>query len=727
VPDPDRRNSGTGHPIWLYLGIVALALAFGLPLCRRAIILSDEGYLLQQSLDLLEGRVLYRDMDAFITPGMWFLLAGTFALFGPSVLASRALILVAYVALALVGFRIVAGMAGRAWGLTAVLALLLFSVWAFPAWTLAFYSPVSILFALAALERLLAWQRNLRPQNLAWVGFLLGLSILFKQNYGVFASIAAALGYLAARLDETGITKGPLREFPREIGWLAAGGLAAGLPFLAYLIASGTFLDAWTSLVVHPFEFGGRHDIPYAPLSDLWLPNLYQNFVEKLTYLSYAFLQTPPILWLHPARIVHRMHALLYWIAPMIFASGMILALLSGRARGKRIDAPLFSVIAFGGLIFLGVFPRADFNHLVNVYQPVLLAGVLSIWRGLALIPSQRIAIRRGLVIVAIALPLAYASVAIYWYAMLVERLDTPIDEARGGVLVSAREAAEIGYQLQTIHSKTRDGEALLTLPDLAMLNFLAERPVPSAWYNLYEHHIAADEGLGVARSTEAKGVNLAIARYNNFFSDRVGLLDYAPALAHYLITHFERRFVGGKENYIVYERREEILSEQPFENALESCTTEEDLVEIRHHLLFSALYHKSRPDEPMPPTGLGTRCRIQVPAGGGILALEVGYRRPHGTHPGTTLEISIDLVDGGTRQRLLAETLPVVRGGNSPRQQAFKRFEIDLENWSGRAVELLFTTRLEGAVLRHPMEFREFAMIYRDVRIQQGAGGARP
>ena len=130
MSDTLRRIGSAGQPIWIYLLIAAAAVAFGWPLCRRALILSDEGYLLQQALDLLGGQVMYRDMDAFITPGMWFAVAGVFALAGPSVIASRFLILLAFVALALVGYRIVAPASGRAWGWAAVGSLLLFSVWA---------------------------------------------------------------------------------------------------------------------------------------------------------------------------------------------------------------------------------------------------------------------------------------------------------------------------------------------------------------------------------------------------------------------------------------------------------------------------------------------------------------------------------------------------------------------------------------------------------------------
>jgi hypothetical protein len=280
---------------------------------------------------------------------------------------------------------------------------------------------------------------------------------------------------------------------------------------------------------------------------------------------------------------------------------------------------------------------------------------------------------------------------------------------------------------VRLIRDHTPEGGALLTLPDLTMLNFLAEREVPSAWYNLYEHHIANDRGRGVAEAAEEKNVRYAVARFNNFFSDRVGLLDYAPDLADYLISNFERSFVGGRENYIVYTRRDEPEVQHPYIDLLASCDVEDPGEEIRKHLLFSALYHKGRKGSPMTEEGLVTRCQVQVPEGGGVLALEVGYRKPFRSDRGTRLDISIDLVDEKSRQPILEERLPVIPWQDSPRQQAFKRFEIDLEPWAGRTVDLEFATHLQGTIQDSVLDLKGFAMIYRDPRLQTKAGGARP
>ena len=103
---------------WVPWALGAVVLLFGYTLCRRWIILSDEGFLLLQSLDMARGLVPYRDMDSFVAPGVWFLLAGLFKVVEPSVLATRMLALACYASTVWVGARIVDRLAGRrfAWG-----------------------------------------------------------------------------------------------------------------------------------------------------------------------------------------------------------------------------------------------------------------------------------------------------------------------------------------------------------------------------------------------------------------------------------------------------------------------------------------------------------------------------------------------------------------------------------------------------------------------------------
>src|SRR5262245_35434683 len=186
---------------WGFLASVGV-VAFAVSLCQRTINLTDEGYLLSQVVDMLSGKVLYRDMDAFVSPGIWFLLAGLFSVTEPSVLASRGLALAGYLATVFLTYRIAARLTSQAFAWGAVGILMTFTVWAFPAWTSAFYSPFAILFALAALDRLLEWRASRRTGQLFLCGLAIGLSIVFKQNYGAFALAGTVLAAGAICLEQ---------------------------------------------------------------------------------------------------------------------------------------------------------------------------------------------------------------------------------------------------------------------------------------------------------------------------------------------------------------------------------------------------------------------------------------------------------------------------------------------------------------------------------------------
>ncbi len=713
------------RPRWLNALLLALVAGFGWVLCMRALVLSDEGYLLLQAWDLLQGRVLYSEMDSFVAPGVWFLLAGAFAAFGPSVFVSRVVVLIAWLALVVCTERMVTRHVSRRAGLAAAALVVAFTPWAFPAWTFAFYSPFSVLFAIIALERLLAWWDGAGSRALFACGLFLGLSIVFKQNYGVFALLGACIGFGAMCLERH--REGALdarRDVLVPIGITAGGVLAAGTPVLVYLLATGAFPAAWQSLVVHPFEFAGAHDIPVAPFGALFDPDLFTDGVERLTYLAYAKLNTPPIAPLQAFRGVQRMHVLLYWIPLPIFVGGLLLSL---HPVARRIDPVLLTVTLVCGAVYLGLFPRADFNHLVNVYQTVIVAGAFVVPAGLRRLGAASPGGARALAVFVTALALLYAAVGVHWWNQLRTRLVIDIGGERGGVKIGRLEAENLGYMIRAVEARTRKGEPLLTVPDLAMVNFLTDRPMPSAFYNLYEHHIAFDGGQSVVDGAEAAGGRVALTRYNNFFSDRRGLLDYAPALADYLETDYRRVALGGNDDYIVLEKRREPIEKRPWIDALDRCDTAEvspRLVEVRRHLLFSALYHKSRQGFEIPAEGSLTRCRVRVPEAGGELRLEVGYRPPFEVDRGTSLEAVVSIEDAIGRHELGRERFRVaVKKGGGP-QLPYRRLAVDLAAWAGQEVELVFETRLDGSVRVHPLDFKGFAQVYRDVRIVHGDDG---
>ncbi|MEE2674756.1 MAG: glycosyltransferase family 39 protein [Myxococcota bacterium] len=716
---PEADSSTAARRAWLIRAGVALALvAFAVPLCRRSIVLADEGYILMQSWDLLNGKILYREMDAFVTPGIWLLLAGTFKLLGPSVIASRVPALIALIALYGTGYRITSRLAGPGYAALALVGLLVGTVWAFPGWTFAFYSPFSVLFALLALDRLLAWRDTERVRDLAWCGALVGLSIVFKQNYGVLALAGLAAGAMAIRAEQ-GLSGGAwLRSVATDARWLAAGTAAAGLPFVAYLGVEGALSAAWQSLVLHPFEFSGRHDIPYLSLGALARADFLKDGGEMLTYAAQPIYRVPPMSgWLYQTGIVERMHVLYYWAPPVVLLIGAALSYRPDRER--VIDAGLFSLVAVAGGVFLGVFPRADFNHLANVYQPIVLAGVVVTHRLLLPREGTRSPMAKLLAGFALLGAAAYAVVAAYWYVALIEHLDTKVTTPRAGVLARPEQAERIDYQVRTIQAETAPGEALLTVPDLSMLNFLTDRPLPSAFYNQYEHHIAHDQGAAVVQGSERSGVRLAVTRFNDFFSDRIGLREYAPTLSAYLRTHFEMKYTMGREDFIHLVRRSRPIALPEETSILPFCDISPGYQEIREHLLFPALYHDPGTGGEMEAATIETLCQIAVPREGADLSIRVAYRAPSTVAPGTTLTAEI-LVIGHNHKTLIArKQFAVEPEGIDVRRRVFaQELRADLSDWAGSPVRLLLRTTRRGRVHVRPFERQGFGTVWEDPKL---------
>ncbi|MED5262761.1 MAG: hypothetical protein VX574_10225 [Myxococcota bacterium] len=716
---------GEKHQRWILIVVALLVLLATASLCWRGIVLSDEGYLLLQALDLRDGKVLYRDMDAFVTPGIWLLLAGLFSVVEPSVLASRFLALLCLLSTIAVSYIIVSRLAGRIYALACVGGLLVFSVWAFPAWTFAFYSPFAVMFALWGLERLLAWSQSKKARDLFFVGLWLGLSISFKQNYGVYALVGAAAGFIALHREAGESWTGCVRRLGGASIPVGMGLALIGLPLVGYFATQGALPQLFDSLVVRPFAFAGLHDIAYPDPLKIFDSEFMQSMVNQLTYGAAPLYQTSALLGLpRLSSLAGNLNILLFWVPPMVLGAGLLLAFSPARSA-LRIDAKLFSVVAMSGLLFLGVFPRADFNHLINVYQPVVVAGAVVTHRILKRYPAPRkFFINFGLGCCAVSLAL-YTVIAGSWFVSMVRSMDHELDVPRGGILLNELTVHMLDFQIQRIQDSTAPGEAILTVPDIAMLNFLADRPIPGRYYNLYEHHINRDEGAGVVEGVEENGVRLAISRMSNFFSDRRGLREYAPQLATYLKTNFDITYVMSRDGFVYLERRETPKPTPNTINALADCEGLDPAIDggkiLESHVLFDALY--LYPGTWGKRTAVEAHCRVTVPPNS-ELALRIGFQPPHSVEPGTWLMAEILALTGDRSEKLLARIFDVappgfMQWGSVP----YPEFRVDLSHLADEEVTLVFRTTRSGNLNLGLFYLGGFAMAWEDPRLEPISG----
>jgi hypothetical protein len=725
------------------LALVALAVAalvaVGAWLLPRGINLSDEGFLLQQAVDMREGKVLYRDIEMFIAPGIWFLVAGLFALVEPSVLASRLLAGVSYAALAALIFRLVqheiGGRAGVRAGAVCIAVYAALAVWSFPHWTWAWYSPYSILFALFAMQAVLAWRRDRRPLRLLGVGVCVGLTALFKQNYGFFALAGCALGVMAVRLESREPWGAGLRAIVFDGLRIAAGVALAILPFVLYFGAHGALWSIYDRFFLYPLEFTTAANIPYLPFSALFDHAIFADRVTSTNYLAQLALSTPAGTPFLPGPFaIHVLHALLYWLPPFVLAAGVGLSL--RREAGRlALDAPLFASTALSGFLFLGVFPRADFTHLVTVYQPLFVTAALVWHRASQRLPpptAEDLAAQPSWLLwlpVAGGVALAgfYALTAAAWLAHLVQSMTTPLPQKRGGVLVHEITAVGINQLVEVVRAHTREGEPFFGIPDMAMINFLAERPVPGSQYQTYAHMIARDQGALTTRQLEAASIDFAIARYDNVLSTEPLLSRYAPILADYLERHFQATWMIQNDQYLLLERREPPRMPLPRESVLGDCTFAGGNAapsSVREHFFFESLFQPLDPDA--SAQSAETRCRVHVPEGA-ILAVQIGYKRPIGMERGASLVAEI-LAETGSRppERLLREKLEVQRM-NVDGVRVPETRRIDLIRFPGlanRDVTLVFRTERQGRVKLSPFILETYGLFFQDPVLELGKAG---
>ncbi|MFT5695134.1 MAG: hypothetical protein ACI9QQ_001109 [Myxococcota bacterium] len=735
---PAAATHSSSHSIAHVAAALAVgvgALFFVVPLASRCLTMADEGYLLLQALDMANGKLLYRDMDAFVTPGMWFLLAAVFKMTEPSVWASRIPVIIGYVALIALSYRIPRQISGPRAGLVSIVLMMICTVWAFPAWTFAFYSPFSVLFALAGLERLLAYRVSWRRRDIILAGLLFGLSVAFKQNYGTFALIGACLSLIALRRETGQSLMLAVRSAGVDGLWLAVGVAAIALPIVAYFGAHGALADVFMSLVVHPFEFSGMHDIPYLEFGALFQPDVMSETLDIMTYGAQSIYRTPmPTGFVQSIRLIERLHVLLYWLPPLIAIMGATLAFGAGarddRDGGGTKDAAainetpslhggLLSVLLVCFAVFLGTFPRADFNHLINVYQPVVIAGV-STFAVFFAQPSTGFVVARKLVGVSVASVLcAYLLVSVYWYYALVLTLSIEVEGSRGGVKISPPEMSSLRQILRNIDQVSEPGEALLTVPDIAMLNFLSKRPMPSAYYNLYEHHIAHDGGAAVADGAKAMGATVAVTRLNNFFSDRVGLRDYAPVLTNYIDTHFEQRYSIGRAEYLLYTLRDEPVAAADFMSILDACKLQPNKAIVKEHLLFRTLYQTFGTGVGQREEAVVAKCLVDIPEAGGDLVWQLDYAKPSKLLSPATIRVEIHAALDGVTERVFVETIEVKTiNPRVSRIPAAREYRVDLSRYAGKSIALVVRSVRSGNVVMSANALSGFGTRWQHPRI---------
>ncbi len=480
------------------------------------------------------GELLYRDVDCFVAPGVWYVTAGIFELFGTSVNTTRVAMAVLFAATTLLVFRIGLQVATPGWALFAAGLMLLHKVLVFPAGNFIFYTEFSMFGALLTLHALLAFERSGRLAALAGAGLALGLCALFKQNLGVVLGAGFGIWLLA------------YHRSPRALATFAAPAAASVLLVGFIFAVQGALPDLWHGLVVEPLTGFGEHaSFPPLPVQRLgsltpleliiYLPGLFGEIVFAGDAPSFS----GP--FVDAAKAVSLLvHALPLWLA----GAFVMRALRRGRLLASE-GLLLAAGVAGSSLAY----PRPDFLHVCQGF----VAWIPSIAQLLATSPRVRVLRVPVFSLTACVAAFCLVLVARLPYTSL---LETP----RARLLLTSWQQASTREVLDWMEANAPADEPIAVVPHGAMYYFLLARPVPYRFAVTLPPQIGGDRGRAAAEGLEAAGVGSVIWMRHGY----PGLDDfeiYGAELAAYLRSNFEivvtqpARFGMGDQLWILRRR----------------------------------------------------------------------------------------------------------------------------------------------------------------------------
>ena len=265
------------------VALLLLAAAVELPFINDRIP-RDSGVHMTAAVEILRGRVMYRDLWENRPPGIHYVNALTFALFGPSIAVVRAANVAMLFANALL-FSLLARryMAKRAlWPVT-----LLFLLYLGGRANRDECDAIELYMVLPMMTAVWCGLRYLERPRWPWAvaaGAAGGTAVLFKQPAAT-AGVAVALAIAWADLGEE---RGALRAL-RAWGLGAAGGFAAAAVPVFYFGAHGALGDMWSCVWAYNALYTG-------PVS----------FADRIDVLAFAFTRVGSalLLWLGCASVV---------------------------------------------------------------------------------------------------------------------------------------------------------------------------------------------------------------------------------------------------------------------------------------------------------------------------------------------------------------------------------------------------------------------------------------
>jgi 4-amino-4-deoxy-L-arabinose transferase-like glycosyltransferase len=461
---------------------------------KRGIWLSVIAYSLSPAERVLNGEVAYRDFLFNYTPGVLWLNALLMKFFGATLMTIRVGLfgfkLATLIALFYVGRKLIGGWA-------ALIPVALTLAWLGHRFLFCVHpTQYSMLLALLGLACLIKYNESGKARLLVLCGLAIGAVFIFKYNVGLLlaASVTAIVASRELMLasDSTTLANRLSKVATAVIFcWLGFAAVAAALA--AYMLhnhALGAMLDHFLH---HAAEYSEQRSVglpsiklvmPFA-IAQLALVAGGWVVLSRATRFFEAYLILATALSSMSLLFPGRMHVLkesatasVHYFPLAVFTLALSIILQLSRSQNRQLwwqrNWPLVIVALFALGIYLEVFPRADYYHLVRVLPPMFLLLVViavQIRPALQNYLSGHIARPERAAFACMAAPLVLLlviGIKDTWQPQFdssfrfIDRVPLSIERARG-IAVSERDAEFIASLFVTITDNSRPDDYIFS------------------------------------------------------------------------------------------------------------------------------------------------------------------------------------------------------------------------------------------------------------------------
>ncbi len=392
-PEEDQRSEVIGRRSAALIDAVPLLVTFAAGLIcfglfyNRGLGLSVIGYSIAPAERVMQGEVPYRDFLFNYTPGILWVNALLMNAFGATLMATR-IGLLAFKLITLITLFQVARRLTSGWAALAPVALTL--AWLGHQQIFNVYpDQYLVLFSLAALACMLNYDETGRARQLLLCGLAVGVVFVFKYNVGVLLFGSGAVAIVARESMTVRRIKSAVSKVGVYlIGFAVVAGALAG--YLAYNHALGAMINHFLH---HAAEYSETRAVTLPP-AGVVLPAALASLAAitvGLVVLRIAarfigayvigVLAIGSIILLAPGKaalLSESAIAAVAYFPPLVFVAAFVAAIrqLKDRERSAnwwRDNGAITITGLFAIAVYLEVFPRADFYHLVRVLPPVFL------------------------------------------------------------------------------------------------------------------------------------------------------------------------------------------------------------------------------------------------------------------------------------------------------------------------------------------------------------------